>query len=581
MVGKVLDIEGLIKADNDAVQIANKYREWQIYRDAKLKEWTELRNYLFATDTRTTSVSKLPWSNSTTTPKLTQIRDNLHANYTDALFGRRNWFKWMPDDKESASYSKAKLATSYVLTRIEQSQMYTTADRLLLDWIDTGNCFAYVDWVTDFNIEGEDKIPSLNYAGPKLIRISPYDIVFNPTVDDFACSPKIIKELVTIGDLKKRIESDAKNEYLEEAFDLQLNVRAAINSQDSEIQKSDGYIADGFGTIQQYYHSGYVELLHFIGDIYNADTGELRLNRSITIADRCRVLRDIPNPSWLGPAKIRHSAWRKRPDNLYGMGPLDNLVGLQYRIDHLENLKADAWDQFGHPITLIKGDVEDFDFAPGSRIYAGEEGTVDILRPDTGALNVDQQIDILMNRMEEMAGAPKMSMGFRTPGEKTKFEVGVLDKGANRTFVHKAQSLERDFFEHILNDFLVVGRENNDIFNPVKIEGEDGVVTFKDLKKEDLMFNGRMRPLGSRHFSESALRTQNLQQLWQMKSQDPTMAAHLSGKKMAKIFAEELNESDLFGENVGIDEELEIRRYAEESDVNEQERQQIAQEEGL
>jgi hypothetical protein len=26
------------------------------------------------------------------------------------------------------------------------------------------------------------------------------------------------------------------------------------------------------------------------------------------------------------------------------MGPLDNLVGLQYRIDHLENAKADALD---------------------------------------------------------------------------------------------------------------------------------------------------------------------------------------------------------------------------------------------
>ena len=55
------------------------------------------------------------------------------------------------------------------------------------------------------------------------------------------------------------------------------------------------------------------------------------------------------------------------------MGPLDNLVGMQYRIDHLENLKADVFDQIAYPIIKIRGDVEDFDFEPAARIYMGEE----------------------------------------------------------------------------------------------------------------------------------------------------------------------------------------------------------------
>ena len=81
-----LDIEELIRPDQEAFGIANNWREWSVFRDVKIEEWKELRNYLFATDTRTTSNKRLPWANSTTTPKLTQIRDNLHANYFAASF---------------------------------------------------------------------------------------------------------------------------------------------------------------------------------------------------------------------------------------------------------------------------------------------------------------------------------------------------------------------------------------------------------------------------------------------------------------------------------------------------------------
>ena len=95
------------------------------------------------------------------------------------------------------------------------------------------------------------------------------------------------------------------------------------------------------------------------------------------------------------------------------MGPLDNLVGLQYRIDHLENLKADVFDQIAYPILKIKGgDVEDFVFEPGARIYLGDEGDVGYMSPDTTALQADLQIQNLADTMEEMAGAPRQGYGY-------------------------------------------------------------------------------------------------------------------------------------------------------------------------
>jgi hypothetical protein len=84
----------------------------------------------------------------------------------------------------------------------------------------------------------------------------------------------------------------------------------------------------------------------------------------ITVVDRHKVVGKRPNPSYFGFPPIFHVAWRQRQDNLWGMSPLANLVGMQYRIDHIENFSADMMDAFGGPMVKIKGYVEDFDFGP-------------------------------------------------------------------------------------------------------------------------------------------------------------------------------------------------------------------------
>ena len=70
---RALDVSALIEPHQYASEISNRFMEFNSYRQGWLQEKAELRNYVFATDTRTTSNKKLPWANSTTTPKLTQI----------------------------------------------------------------------------------------------------------------------------------------------------------------------------------------------------------------------------------------------------------------------------------------------------------------------------------------------------------------------------------------------------------------------------------------------------------------------------------------------------------------------------
>ena len=346
--------------------------------------------------------------------------------------------------------------------------------------------------------------------------------------------------------------------------------------------KSEGFVADGFSNLMDYYDTDYVELLTFYGNMFNSDTGELLENVIITIADRSRVISIEPNPSWLGQAAIRHASWRDRPDNLYGMGPLDNLVGLQYRIDHLENMKADVWDQIAHPKILIQGEVEPFTNQPGEKIYLGDEGSVAYLAPDPTALNADQQIDRIQFYMEELAGAPRNAMGLRTPGEKTAFEVDTLNNAANRVFKHKTAELETNFFEPLFNDFLEVGRRNLPTMETIEMVDDDtGTVIFEDITVEDITARGKLFPMGARHIAERNTRLQNLQQMWQMKASDPTIGVHISGKELARIIAEELNEPNLFEVNVGVLEQMETQGVMEEAAVDFEEQQIEAAEEGI
>ncbi len=581
MAGTTVDFTSIIHSDQLACEIANRYREWDMLRNQWVESRKELRNYLYATSTLTTSNAILPWSNTTTIPKLTQIADNLHANYMATLFPQNKWMRWEALDKDSGYERKKGIIQDYMDNKLRQSGFISTASLLLQDWIQTGNCFATVSFERKYRNK-EDGTEVLSYIGPKLIRISPYDIVFNPTAESFVKTPKIVKSILSIGEIAKLIKEDPTNEYMNQVFDKMVTARAAVRNGGNTWAKTDGYIADGFSSIQHYYESNYVEVLTFYGDIYDFESGQLMQDRVITVLDRAYILNNVENPSWAGIAPIFHSGWRERPDNLYAMGPLDNLVGMQYRIDHLENLKADIFDQIAYPILKIKGDVQEFVFEPGAKIYLGEESDVAYLVPDATALQADFQIRSLEDKMEEMAGAPRQAMGIRTPGEKTAFEVQQLQNSASRIFEHKAAHFERVFLEKILNAMLETARRNLDVAEEIVVKDQaSGADVFISIQKEDIVGNGKIVPIGARHFAERARRIQNLQQLWTVKSSDPAVGAHLSGKEFARVLAEELGEPKLFGENIGVTEQAETALAANDQEATLQENLAISAEQGI
>lgn len=561
--------------DSMAKVISLLWFKWDSQREPKKREWKELRDYLFATDTYTTSNSALPWKNSTTYPKLTQIRDNLHSNYISALFPNDAWLKWEAWDENSAIKAKADVIQGYMTDRTREGDFRDTVDKLLYDYIDYGNAFCTREGVYD--VAPTPNGPVEVFIGPKIRRISPYDIVFDPTAEDFHKAPKIVRKLISVGECLAKADEDIEGNYLKDAFKNREKLRQAKKQWKYEdFNKADGYNVDGFGNFFEYLDSDMVELLTYYGDFYDRDTQKLYKNRVITVMDRTWVLRNDVLDTLDGHAPIWMVNWRIRPDNLWGMGPLDNLVGMQYRIDHIQNLKADAMDLAVLPPMVIQGEVEEFEYAPGAEIHVDVNGGVSELNKNINAvIQAENEAIALANTMEEFAGAPKEAMGIRTPGEKTMFEVQQLQNAAGRIFQEKVTRFEL-MLEKVLNSMLKLAITKMNTAQVVRIIRDDlGAEVFKTITAEDLNASGILRPIGARHYARQATMFQDMLQVFGSPL-GQMIAPHVSSKALAELVEDQLGlkQFHLVQPFVGIAEQAEqaqaVDAMGEEMEYNRQ-----------
>ena len=499
MSTKVAELVAIFSQDETAEWVGNLWDRFNSQRREKIEEWKELRDYVFATDTSTTTNASLPWKNSTTLPKLCQIRDNLHSNYRSALFPNDDWLSWEAYNREGAAVEKSKAIRAYMFNKLKESKFQAEVSKMLYDYIDYGNAFATPSFEARYKTLADGtEVPS--YIGPRAHRLSPLDIVFNPLAESFEQSFKIIRSIKTIGELKKMAQDNPEMAFWADVAARREELKHKLGGYSSEdFDKAVGYSADGFGNMYEYFMSDYVEVLEFYGDYHTPD-GQLLCDKVLTVVDRNMTAREDDIPSWLGRAPIYHVGWRSRPDNLWSMGPLDNLVGMQYRIDHLENLKADAMDLLVHPPLKVIGEVEEFMWGPGAEIQIDENGDVQELGKNlNGVIAADSAIQFLEDRMELYAGAPREAMGIRTPGEKTAFEVQQLNNAAGRIFQEKINTFETELLEPLLNAMLETSARNLDTTDVIRVLDDDlGVQSFLSVTKADITANGVIRPVGAR-----------------------------------------------------------------------------------
>lgn len=547
MTGKVLELANILEPDILATRLTERWVQWDTLRNVKKTDWEEVRRYVYATDTTQTTNNQLPWKNKTTVPKLCQIRDNLFSNYTATMFPKRKYVEWEADTEEDNALEKRRAIKNYMLWAISQKPFKQELYKIIMDYIDFGNCFGTVEWV-DMRVQQPDGTTQTGYVGPAIRRISPLDLVMNPTAENFIQTPKLVRSIISLGELHsllERMSNDENKEEYEKLYEYLLNIRFhARTFQGDWIQRDHLYAMDGFTSFRAYLLSEFVEILTFYGDYYDYINNVFEKNRVVTVIDRHKLINNKPNPSYFGYPPIFHVPWRKKQDNLWGMGPLDNLIGMQYRLDHVENMKADVFDLTTYPVQKVKGFVEDFVWQPGEKIFIGEEGDVELISPDVNALNANLEIQRLKDEMEEMAGAPKEAMGFRSPGEKTKYEVQRLENASSRVFQNKIKQFEEEMVEPLLNAMLELARRNLSGPTTIKVIDEMGLAAFQELTAEDITGIGQIKPVAARHFAEQAELIQNLtnltgSNLW------PSVQPHFSGIKLAKVLENAFDLEDL------------------------------------
>ena len=560
--------------DNMATEINTLYAKYKDARASWEAEMLEISDYKYATSTNTTGVKDAGFNNSTTIPKLSQIAMNLQANYSAHLFSNPKWAQFEAFDDAAANIESRRIVEAYVRTKLHRKDYEGVFNKLLIDWIDTGVCFAQQRYITE-TYEDTNGHTKMLYQGCVLERISPEDIVFDVTATTFAKAAKVVRKTYSLGDIRAEIDENPDTPFthalLEDMRVTRQNVRSAgrLGSSRGIDWKQQSLSRAGLGSLMEYMKGDIVEVLEFYGDFYSMETGEFLKNHKIIVADKRKVIFAEPIRSRNGSQRIYMAGWEDRPDSLMAMSPLARLVGMQYKLDKLENQRADAFDRIIHPITVERGDVEFHGTrgAPGGRYITDEEGDVREMRPDTTVLNADFQMQNSMAIMEEMAGSPRNSSGVKTPGEKTKFEVQFLENGANRIFRTKTNKFEKEMIEAVLNDMIEIAMDNMGETDLVSTEGtEFKTQEFLSVSKSDLNISGKLRARGSRMFAEKANALQNLLGVFNTPAFQ-LLAPHISRKKLSAAveYLADLEELDLFTPNIGVQEDAETQQMANQA----------------
>ena len=517
--------------------------------------WAEIDSYLHATDTSMLE-GGTNFDHKTHLPILSELHEDLIAIVYSTLFPHDDWLSWKGFEINAITKQVRQKVLSYIKQCHSMNGFSVQMRKVVDDLIRYGNCFTQTYYKNESS-ESEQGMVS-GYAGPAIKRISPYDIAFNPVAKEFSKTPKIIRELLTMGDFYEFVSSASEGDCCisEEELSEIMKRRTGGNNDYSERYKEKQYIPAGFGSIDEYYTSGYIELLWFYGDIFNDTDGTFSKKRCVVVVDRDTVVIDKEE---LFPA-IFKGGWSPRPDNLWSQGPLDKVVGINYMINHRENSKNDAIDKFTYPDRAYVGDVEEiYDEVTGHTKYIMPEGgSVSDIRPDSTVLTFDNQIMMHRDLARTSARLPQQLAGFRTAGEKTATEVQSLNDGAFRGFINKAAQVEEDCVENAVQAELRIAKDNFSSIIKVLEEDEDGILLTTQITEEDLSANGKLIPHGSRRFSRQLQQLQGLTQLANTQI-GQMVAPHINTYNLAKT-VEELYGFDKFGfvnKFASIDEQME------------------------
>lgn len=561
-----ITVEDISKPNQVAQAVVAFHEASEQKKLSLVQRWNEVRNYIYATDTSSTTAQEgSPWKNRTTRPKLTWIHDKLLTEYVRNLLPSDNFFRWQAHPRSGSD--KAKAIEHYMIHKLRHPlvNFRHVLTQCLDDFIMFGNAFAGVEYVVHRQRSIKTGEQTLIFKGARPYRISPYDSHLDPDAANFERSYFASRAVKPMAQFLRDVHANPSM-YVQSEVEKVKAARANSFAEGViDFIKKQNQANDSLVVPIDMWESQEVELIEYYGDIYDKDEDKFHENVHVVVADGLWPIVFRSNPTYTGAKPVVHAGWRRRPENLWGMGPLENLVGLQYRIDHMENAKSDAIDYCVYPIIKVTGDATDDDYLlqPGEKWYVPSNGNVELIYPDPRVLMFENPIMAYEREMEEYAGVPRETAGFRTPGEKTAFEVDQLLSHADNHFAEKLLQFEDEFIEPMLNlllemNFMLMDRTDLASIPEGDYEG------WAKLTPDDLKQDGRLYPIGSKHFRHRQTKMEKVVQILEVGAK--LAQQHTDSYQALKVLEEEsgLEEYGIIRFGAGMEESVQLAKKQQE-----------------
>lgn len=537
----------------------------------------EVQEYLHATSTKGTANQKDHEGQGHTTniPMLYKTKEMLVALYMDMIFPSTSYMKWTGQaavDKKTVS--KGQATAEYMRKKMAYRPNAKAALQLITDFVERGRVAS----LTGFErVMRENKVGTKDvyYEGPTIKRLHPESYVFDVTATDVQSTPKIIRQVYPMAQIM-RMHEDGSKIYTKEIMNKLTSRRRESQAGFSEDRAK--YITmnmHGLGNYSAYLQSGNVEVLVFLGDLYDNVSNTLLRDQHILIVDRADVLYQETSTMITGD-NFHYHVYEPFENTLGGLGPLHKVVGLQYALNHTQNMKANAVDLEVKPPTKFMGGDATQEIEPGARLIMDTDEDISFLNVQTQALQLNNDQSFTMGMYEQVTGIPSELSGIRTPGEKTATEHNSIISSGQRIPLTKAKYFEQFFWEPILQSMLEIAKENMQGTDFVAIlNTETGQQDFMEVGRDDLAASGDIAPIGARGLAEESRALREFLEI----TQNPVMAQllqpHISGKQLARKVEKSLNweHSGVLRDFVQLTEQAELQDLATVADQKGQEHQ--------
>ena len=213
--------------------------------------------------------------------------------------------------------------------------------------------------------------------------------------------------------------------------------------------------------------------------------------RVITIANRAQVLKDRPNPFWMGRMPFIVCAGMPDAFQIPGLSVVEALAQLQEMLWTLQNQRIDVVRMLANVITLVRSDVDDLDafvWEPGAQWPVEDPGQVGQLDVNAEAAQITLEAEgLLKGDLQNIMGGLPMNSGVdsQTVDQSTATGVSIITTIAQRIIQARKQHYLWAYAE-LGKHFLLLYQQFLREPRVVKIVGLQGADAYRTITPDQI-----------------------------------------------------------------------------------------------